>query len=80
MMKYTIEFKVVQGGGYKMIPIVEEVRNNDSYGDQIGISYIDNALWISEDTDLEDEDVLDFIKDYFENRRAVLGFLQRIMS
>ena len=79
-MKYTIEFKVVQGGGYKMIPIVEEVRNNGSYGDQIGISYIDNALWISEDTDLEDEDVLDFIKDYFENRRAVLGFLQRIMS
>lgn len=80
-MQYDIEFEVKQDDGYKNIPMVGKVEQNEAYGDQIGICSKDNILWVSEDVDIENnEGARDFVKEHFKNRRAVLGFLLRILN
>lgn len=80
MNKYTIKFEVnaIDDSSYFAIPIVEKIQQNECFGDQIGIYKESGGLEFNEDIDVDDEDVRDFVKTYFKDYRAVLGFIRKI--
>lgn len=80
MKKYTIIFKVEESGdsSYLKIPIVEEIEENEALGDKIGIYKEVGALEFDEYIDVDEEDVREFIKDFFKDYKAVLGFIRKI--
>lgn len=83
MPKYSINFEKVnreENSSYISIKVVEEIESNESIGDQIGIYKEDNVLEFDENVDVEDEEIRDFIKEYFRNYKSVLGFIRRLVQ
>jgi len=82
MKKYTIEYEKKEIGGNIEIPIIEKVEEFDSIGDQLGIDKEDNVLWFStmfSEEDLNDEEVDDFLRQFFKNHSSVKGFIRRLI-
>jgi len=51
-------------------------------GDQIGIDKEGNVLWFStmfSEEDLNDEEIDDFLRQYFKNHSSVKGFVRRLI-
>lgn len=76
MLLTVTEFKVVEDGGYFLIPIEKHDRPNNAIGDQIG--YDETHLWIYDSIDIDDREIKEFLKDNFNNYRAICGFIRRI--
>ena len=82
MKRYDIVFEQnrEEGSGYIQVPIVGEIEQNESFGDQIGIYKENSSLVFDESLDIDDEDIQAFIKDNFLKPRAVRGFIRRIVQ
>ena len=81
LKKYEIDYKPhreEEESSYISVKITEEVEENISFGDQIGIFREINSLEFDEDLDLDDKDIQDFIKDNFKNPKSVSGFIKRM--
>lgn len=76
---YDITYKDVERtGSYFIIPITTKVTEDACIGDQIGVHQDGNMLEVDAYVDLDDEDIQDFIREYFQSPRAISGFIRRI--
>lgn len=83
MTKYSIDFGTVErkeDSSYISIKVVEPIESNESYGDQIGMYKEENVLEFDENIDIEDDEIRNFIKEYFRNYTSVLGFIRRLVN
>jgi len=83
MTKYSIDFGTVErkeDSSYISIKVVEPIESNESNGDQIGIYKEENVLEFDENIDIEDDEIRNFIKEYFRNYTSVLGFIRRLVN
>jgi hypothetical protein len=78
---YTIKYEAIQDEDGILIPIVETVMMNDSFGDSIGIDKETNSLWVSNyfhtDDFNMDPELDDFLRSYFKTYSSVKGFIRR---
>lgn len=81
-MIYTISsYKKRKYDSYISFDIDESVISNDSIGDQIGISNDnENLLWFHEDLDLDDDEILNFIDNYFNDHMKLLLKIQKVIN
>lgn len=82
MKKYTIEFKKkkLRSSSYFEIKINEKVLQNEALGDLICICKEDNTVEVFDCIDVDDIDVIEFIKEHFKDYRAVLGFIRKAIE
>jgi len=80
MKKYTIEYdaEFIKDSSYIAIKVIEPIETNEGIGDQIGIYKEDNILEFDECIDIDNEEIREFIKDYFKDYKSVMGFIRRI--
>ena len=80
--KYSLDFKTVNRESESFITVMinEKVEQNDCIGDQIGIYKEDNCLQFDVLVDLDDEDIIEFIKEYFVDYKAVMGLIRRMKN
>lgn len=81
-MKYTIRYEVqrLEDSSYITIPLVERITRNEAVGDTIGIYHNEDfdILEFDEGLDIEDSEIREFIKTYFNNPKSVIGFIKRL--
>lgn len=82
MAKYNLNFeaepKQEENSSYISIDVVEKIETNEAFGDQIGIYKENNVLEFDECIDVDSSEIREFIKEHFNNAKAVLGFIRRI--
>lgn len=54
------------------------LEHSDNIGEQIGIDEDTQTLWFSANIDIDDEDVEEFLREYFKSYLAVKGFIRKI--
>ena len=79
-MKYTIDLHSIWFNGYTYsVNIKEKVTKTGSFGDQMGID--NDGFWFCiENIDFDNDytEIKEFVKDYFNNYKVVLGIISRI--
>jgi len=65
-MTFTVGNYEKKDGSYFVYNINEKIKMNECVGDQIGLSCDnENVLWFDEYLDLENEDIQEFIDNFF---------------
>ena len=84
MEKYTLDFESQpnqeSNSPYINIRIVEKIKTNESFGDQIGLYKENNSLEFDELIDIDEKEIRDFIYDNFNQPKAVCGFIRRLIE
>jgi hypothetical protein len=79
-MKYDIKFftfKDNEDSSYFCMKIVQNVEYGSNLGDLITISKDCNCVEVYDGIDVDDEEVIEFVKENFNHYKAVLGFIRR---
>lgn len=77
-MKIIVDFdKIENEGSYYIFPS-ENIEEDNNFGDLITISKTDKLAEISDFIDVDNKEIIKFIKDNFRDFKAILGFMRGV--
>ena len=64
----------------KLFYLDKEPIRNEAIGDIIGISKEDKALWVSDDTDMLNREIIEFFENYFEHPIDAFNYVRAFID
>ena len=80
-MALTIDKEIeYKDGSQYIVKIKEDILWDEAFGDQIGISKDEKALWFDEMLDLDDKEVREFIYSFFDDSIDIAFYIKEKIS
>ena len=79
-MTFTLNERYKKEDGYYLLEVNENIKQNESVGDQIGLCKDENICWVSEDIELIDDNIIEFIDNYFTSSIKAFLLIKKILK
>lgn len=76
-MTFSLNGKSEKDGSYILFNVNEKILQNEAFGDQIGLRKHQNILWVYENIDLENYNIVEFLENYFTSPIKAINIINK---